>query len=143
MFFLYAMIPELLIGFFYHVYLVRRFGGTPGKCIVGLRIRKLDGAPVGYREAILRYLPSVFFEVVVLSAMAYSAAKFTDAEYLALTVRARAHALTAIAPRLHHSIEVIYAAWLAAELIVFFSNRKRRALHDFLAGTVVVWKTQP
>jgi uncharacterized RDD family membrane protein YckC len=31
-----------------------------------------------------------------------------------------------------------YFAWLASEFIVLLLNRRRRALHDFIAGTVVV-----
>src|SRR3954463_227313 len=53
----YYFVPGILLGLFYSVYLVRRFGGTPGKLIVGIRIRKLDGEPVGYREAVFRFLP--------------------------------------------------------------------------------------
>jgi uncharacterized RDD family membrane protein YckC len=28
--------------------------------------------------------------------------------------------------------------WFLAEVLTMFTNRKRRALHDFIAGTVVV-----
>jgi len=33
---------------------------------------------------------------------------------------------------------VLYAVWVYGELIVLLTNKKRRALHDFLAGTVVI-----
>ena len=55
---LYSIIPSTLFGLFYSVYLVRRYGGTPGKLIAGVCIRKLGGEPVGYREAFLRYSPN-------------------------------------------------------------------------------------
>src|ERR1700745_3787029 len=51
----YYFVPGTVFGLFYSVYLVRRFGGTPGKLIMRLRIRKVSGDPVGYREAMLRY----------------------------------------------------------------------------------------
>src|SRR5437867_453474 len=53
----YYLVPGTLLGLFYSVYVVQRFGGTPGKLIVGVRIRRVSGEPVGYREAFLRYLP--------------------------------------------------------------------------------------
>jgi uncharacterized RDD family membrane protein YckC len=56
----YFFIPWTLIALFYNVYLVRRFGGTPGKLIMRLRIRKTTGEPVGYREAVLREGPNAF-----------------------------------------------------------------------------------
>lgn len=43
----YYVIPGTIFGLFYNVYLVRRFGGTPGKLIVRIYIRKLNGEPVG------------------------------------------------------------------------------------------------
>jgi len=50
-------LPGFLIGIWYHVHLVKRYGGTPGKLVLGVRIVKLDGTPVGYKEALLRYSP--------------------------------------------------------------------------------------
>src|SRR5258708_18759820 len=61
----YCFLPNLLFCLFFGVYLVRRFGGTPGKLLVGIRIRKLDGSPVGYREAILRYLPDFILSTLL------------------------------------------------------------------------------
>ena len=43
LFSVYYMVPGIFVGLFYGVYLVRRFGGTPGKLIMRLRIRR--GAP--------------------------------------------------------------------------------------------------
>jgi hypothetical protein len=47
LFSLYYLLPGAFFRLFYEVYLVRRFGGTPGKLTMGLRICKLDGEPVG------------------------------------------------------------------------------------------------
>ena len=44
---LYFLLPNGIIGLFYSVYLVRRYGGTPGKLLAGLRIRRLDGGILG------------------------------------------------------------------------------------------------
>jgi uncharacterized RDD family membrane protein YckC len=34
------------------IYLVKKYGGTPGKLIVGIKIIKLDGTDVTWKEAI-------------------------------------------------------------------------------------------
>lgn len=39
-----------------------RFGQTPGKRLLGLRVIKENGLPIGYKEAIIRRL-SLFFEI--------------------------------------------------------------------------------
>ena len=42
---LYYLIPGLAISFWYHVYLVQRYGGSPGKLVMGNPIRNLDDRP--------------------------------------------------------------------------------------------------
>src|SRR5438046_279640 len=66
---LYYLVPSTLFGLFYSVYLVQRFGGTPGKLIVGVRIRKVSGEEVGYREAFLRYLPEFILSMLISIAL--------------------------------------------------------------------------
>jgi len=82
----YWVIPGTLLRLFYDVYLVRRFGGTPGKLIMGIRIRKLDGEPVGYREALLRYCPELFLGLLTSVALFPPLFQMTDAQYHALGV---------------------------------------------------------
>ncbi|OYW16435.1 MAG: hypothetical protein B7Z55_14200, partial [Planctomycetales bacterium 12-60-4] len=58
---LYCFAPRTLFSLFFGVYLVGRFGGTPGKLMTGIRVRRVSGVAVGYREAFLRYLPDFLF----------------------------------------------------------------------------------
>ena len=64
----------------------------------------------------------------------------SDAQYaeVASTVGDRTRYLRANAPAWYRPVDVAGAVWVWGELIVLLTNRKRRALHDFLAGTVVV-----
>src|SRR5947209_4904207 len=55
----YWVVPGTLFGMFYEVYLVRRYGGTPGKLVAGIRIVKTDETNLGYREAFLRSAPQL------------------------------------------------------------------------------------
>lgn len=41
------------------------FGATPGKMLLGMRVVKLDGAPIGWREAIVRNLLRYIDEIVL------------------------------------------------------------------------------
>ena len=81
----YSFIPSLALSLFYYVYLVRRFGGTPGKIMVGIRIRKLNGDAVGYREAFVRFLPDFIFGVLIPLCLMMSLFQMTDAEYHSLS----------------------------------------------------------
>ena len=138
LFALYDLVPGTLFGLFYSVYLVRRFGGTPGKLIAGVRIRKVNGDPVGYREAVLRYLPEFVLGLLMSIAMLIPVFHMSDAEYHALSFMERAKRMVELAPSWYKPLQIVQNVWVWGELIVLLTNRKRRALHDFIAGTVVV-----
>jgi uncharacterized RDD family membrane protein YckC len=53
--FVISQLAGLIIALLFQVFLVKRFGGSPGKIILKMRITKLDGGPVGYKEAGIRY----------------------------------------------------------------------------------------
>jgi len=142
LFLLYCFVPSTLFGLFYGVYLVRRFGGTPGKLIVGVRIRKVSGEPVGYREAILRYLPEFILNMLMSVGFLMSILHMSDTEYHALSFMERARRMVELAPSWYKPLQIVQNVWVWGELIVLLTNRKRRALHDFIAGTVVV-RTSP
>jgi uncharacterized RDD family membrane protein YckC/thiol-disulfide isomerase/thioredoxin/lipoprotein NlpI len=137
----YWVIPGTLFALFYGVYLVRRFGGTPGKLIMGLRIRKLDGEPVGYREALLRYCPELFLGLLTSVALLPPLFQMTDAQYHALSFIERSRHIAQLAPWWYKPSHLALQVWFWGELIVLLTNRKRRALHDFIAGTVVIYNS--
>ena len=138
LFSLYYFVPGTLVGLFYSVYLVRRFGGTPGKLIMGLRIRKVSEEPVGYRQALLRYAPEFLLGLLMSIALLPPLLQMTDAQYHALSFMERSKRQVELAPSWFKSVQIFQQIWIWSEFIVLLTNRKRRALHDFVAGTVVV-----
>jgi len=128
----------LLFSFFYGVYLVRRFGGTPGKMIMRLRVLRVNGEPVRYREAVIRYLPDLFFSLVTSLGATVAALSMTDGDYLSHPWFDLQEQLELSTPRWSNWADITSWVWTCSEVIVLLTNRKRRALHDFLAGTVVI-----
>ncbi|HTH48253.1 MAG TPA: RDD family protein [Candidatus Limnocylindria bacterium] len=139
LFMVYYLIPSTLFWLFYNVYLVRRFGGTPGKLLMKLRILKADGAPIGYREAFLRYIPEGILYFLLTLALVIPLFHLSDAEYQALTAARRHNAVTAMAPFWYQPVSWMNMIWVWGEFVVLLTNPERRALHDFVAGTVVVY----
>jgi len=80
---------------FYEISFNTKFGATPGKLIVGAKIVRLDGSPIGLRIAVLRWLGAWVSDLILC--MGY--------------------------------------------LPIIFRNDKR-ALHDLIAGTKVIYKRQ-
>jgi len=135
---LYWFVPGLLIGLWYHVYLVRRYGGTPGKLLLDTRIAMTDGSPVTTNAAALRY--SVLFALSVAASLAIllAALRMTDDEYFSLAYLARAQRLVELAPPWYQPVNILLQIWVWSEFITMLFNKKRRAIHDFMAGTVVI-----
>jgi uncharacterized RDD family membrane protein YckC len=119
-------------AFLYTAVMHACYGWTVGKMAV--RVRVLDartGGPISWRQAFVResiplamtlallafLLASPPSDVPTVGAAAASAVSFSVAEWLLLTL-----------PML----------WFVAEVVTMLTNEKRRALHDFIAGTVVV-----
>lgn len=135
---LYLFAPNIFIGLWFNVHLVKQYGGTPGKLLLKTRIAKVDGSPVGYREAILRH--SVLFVLTTMISVALISATFdiSDAEYFSLDFSARSARVIALTPFWYRSVDTFLQLWIWSEFIVMLANERRRALHDFLAGTVVI-----
>jgi len=129
------------IGLFYGVFLVKKYGGTPGKLIMGLRIMRVDGTPIGYREAVLRYLPGFVLGVFSSAALIMALLQMSDAEFAALSFGKRSVAIQKLEPSWAAVVHVLQQVWTWSELVILLTNKKKRALHDFVAGTVVMKKS--
>lgn len=140
---LYYLIPNLLFGLWFYVYLVKRYGGTPGKLILKIKITKLDGSDVSYREAALRY--SVLFVLSIFSAipMILAAQGMSDTEYFSMNWQERSLVLIERSPSWYNLVSIAMNVWVWSEFIVMLTNKKRRAIHDFIAGTIVINRPLP
>jgi uncharacterized RDD family membrane protein YckC len=137
--YLVNLILGTIIALVFEVYLVKRFGGSPGKLIMRIRIAKLDGSNVGYREAVIRYSVLFFINTLLSVALLMSLFGMSDLEYAAFTsAQAHVRALEAGAPAWYQPLQIPGAVWVYSEFLVLLTNKKRRALHDFMAGTVVI-----
>lgn len=140
---IYFFIPTLVFGLWYGIYLVKRYGGTPGKLLLNIKVCKLDGDPIAYKEAIIRY--SVFFILTFFISIPpmLVVLGMTDTEYLSMDFEARSVAITERSSWWYILGLAATYIWLLGEVIAMLANKKRRAIHDFMAGTVVVHKAIP
>jgi len=130
--------PNMLIIFWYHVYLVKKFGGTPGKLIVGIKVLKLNLRPISWKEAILRYI--VLFGLTIYGFIA-TISSITNADtqiYNNLGWLQKQQYLIFLSPILYKIYTWSTNIWVYSELIVLLTNEKKRAIHDYIAGTVIV-----
>lgn len=138
--YLYSLLPVYIFYFFYNVYSIKRWGGSPGKLISGLVIIRKDGMKAGWKEAILRNI--VGYVIAVFSVVCYVSALFhmSDSDFSSFSYGERANHLMALMPAWHAYVNWANQIWIWSEFVVLLTNARRRALHDFIAGTVVIKK---
>jgi uncharacterized RDD family membrane protein YckC len=136
--YLYYFVPSLLIFFVYHVYLVRRFGGTPGKRIARMRITMTNGNPVTLRAAVVRYLPAFVLTALGSLALVATTLNFDDAEFKSLGFIEKMTMLEAREPAWSSVVDGLSLLWYVAGAVALIANARKRALHDFIARTVVI-----
>ena len=131
-------VPSLLIGLWFSVYLVKRYGGTPGKLVLKTRIAMVDGSPVTLKAALLRH--AVLFILSALSSLGLLMATLamSDELYLSLGYMQRSTKLVEMAPGWYYAVSVLMQIWIWGEFITMMFNKRRRAVHDYIAGTVVL-----
>jgi uncharacterized RDD family membrane protein YckC len=137
-FYLWAVIPSVLFALFYSVYLVRRYGGTPGKLVLKLRIQMKEGDPVSLKAALIREAPMMLMGAASNLGLGLAALSMDDSTYHALGFMQRSQALMADGAAWVTLNAWLINGWTWIGAIVLLLNKRRRAVHDFLAGTVVV-----
>lgn len=123
------------------VYCVCRFGGSPGKLALKMRIVAMGGEALTSRHALVRALPGYAFGVVGILLGAWAISQVDSTVLAGLPRREQNELLLATIPIwIRWPFQLSQCAWVLADLAVFFDSYERRALHDVIAGTVVVYK---
>jgi len=138
MFFSYFCLPSMVLGLWFHAYLVKQYGGTPGKLLMKIRIRKLYGQAVGYQEALIRYSVLMLLTVVMSAASIVVTLSMSDELYFSLAIMERTQYINENKPGWYSITFILMNIWVWSEFIIMLTNKKRRAIHDYMAGTVVV-----
>ena len=137
---LYWALPGTVIGLWFSVYLVKRYGGTPGKLLMRTRVVMLDGSPVTWKAAMLRHSILLLFSLASMLALGIGLLnlEIPDSQFFSMGFMARSALIVGAAPSWYEVTNWLLQIWTWSEFLVILLNKKRRALHDYLAGTVVV-----
>ena len=122
----------------YSIYGHGRFGKTVGKWVMGIRVVRVTGEPLRWREAWLRSSPELCFVLVTCLGWIAAFIAVPDSAYYGLGWSARSAIRAAHEPVWSAWAAKVGSGWFLSEVVTMLFNTQRRALHDFLAGTVVV-----
>lgn len=119
----------------YSVCLHGRFGQTVGKMSTCVRVVdfKTEG-PISFRHALLRDSVPILISVFLLLYEFYRL--ITGLPVSEPIARIRSDSSLATSGQMW--IALIVQVWWFAEFVTMLTNDKRRAIHDFIAGTVVI-----
>jgi uncharacterized RDD family membrane protein YckC len=136
-----TIIPELFYSLFFTmfwIFLVVKFGGTPGKLLLHARIVNKQGSFISVAAAILRR--SLKFPLMINGYLKVKSA------FTTMPPSETPQTLTEIGRAIHSYGGVYVTIGIFLGLIVFIDvgvilfNKKKRAIHDFMAGSFVISK---
>ncbi len=104
---------------------------------MGIRVVRLTGERIGWREAWLRSSVDVVFAVLAVISSFVNLTSITRDQYYGVGWMQRTQNLYALEPAWLRWTITASQIWVWSELAVMLCNKKRRALHDFIAGTIV------
>jgi uncharacterized RDD family membrane protein YckC len=117
----------------YSIILHGLFGQTLGKRITGVTVLDVGGARLSMRQAVLR--DSVYVLLILYSVIVDLPGVLSGVNPYVVNPEAFRLSDLGLA-----SLLSLYASllWFVLEMATMLSNRRRRAVHDFLAGSLVV-----
>jgi uncharacterized RDD family membrane protein YckC len=121
----------------YHIVLHALRGQSVGKMALGIRVVSLPGAPIGWRQSALRFSVDTALSIALGISMALGYVRMSDAEFHGLGWFERGIWLDRLSP-LSNVLSWALVLWTWGEIVTLLFNRQKRALHDLIAGTMVV-----
>ncbi len=112
----------------YIVWMHGAYGQTLGKMVTGVKVLDVSESKLSYKQAVLREI----LPILLLPLNFYDAYLIVygniDPDTFANSLSAQLLVIVAFA----------VFGWFILELVTMLFNKKRRALHDFIAGSVVI-----
>jgi uncharacterized RDD family membrane protein YckC len=135
---LYILIPNILFGLAFEVLLVKIYGGTPGKLIMGLKIIQKNSDNMDWKASFYRYSVEFIIAILGVCVMFLTLNLIDDSTYKSLGFLKRNQLMSTINPIPMKIQSWTSFAWFTIGAIVLISNSRKRTTHDFIAGTVVI-----
>jgi uncharacterized RDD family membrane protein YckC len=136
----YIAIPSIIFSLWFYVYLVKKYGGTPGKLIMGIKIIKINGEDISWKASCLRYIVSFMLGLFGSFIFILIASEIDPEKYASLNFWQRNTYISQFEPGLMRISVILNNIWIYSEFLVLLTNDRKRSIHDFIGGTVVIKK---
>ena len=132
-----AIITVVISSTLYPVYTFvfhYRYGATLGKMAVKINVTKPDGSPISLSQSAIWYIAYFIFGLL-LSVLQIMFIFQIESMRSALIVTSLS---SPINPLWYQLLTVSTFVWILSDICTFMFNTKHKALHDVMAGTVVI-----
>jgi uncharacterized RDD family membrane protein YckC len=136
-----AMIVAVISSALYSVYTIYfhfRYGATLGKMALKIKVTNPDGSAINLKQALLRSSVDIGFAVLVVTAQIIAISHANPEEYLSAGWMERLEYIVPLYPSWYDLVTIASNVWVSGEFFVLLLNKRKRAIHDFIAGTVVI-----
>lgn len=116
-----------LISVFYYILMHALFGQTLGKMLVKIKVLDISEAPLNLGQAAIRSLPQLIPVIIAIGFENPGGLSGNSSQWDAQLTEAMNFLLT-----------ISILIWTVLNIIIAVSGEKHRALHDYMAGTIVV-----
>ena len=140
---LVANLALTFLGLAYQVVLHGLCGQSVGKMIMGLKVEELGGGRLSWRATWIRFSPVIAFQIAIVIGTSYAIYSVPGDAFEAGSYLQKARLLESGRPEWSHWCTNLLLVWTFAEVIVLLRSQQKRAIHDFLAGTVVRYTKVP
>ena len=123
----------------YGIFMVEKFGATAGKMMLDLQIRKVDMQPVGFKDAVLRYSVNIALGAVNTCLTIGVAISIPGSGGASWTERVTEFAKTPAGTALTY-FTFLPLVWGLVLLVAMIMSDRKRTIHDYIAGTLVIIK---
>lgn len=135
---LLVVVPYCFSMAAYTIFLHAKYGQTLGKMALRIKVVTLDGNLITAKEALLRSSVDLFWALGASISFIVAIQNIPEPDLINSNWQSFPTLLANAQPIFGRWVEIASAGWGLSEFIVLLCNYKKRALHDFIAGTVVV-----
>lgn len=122
----------------YMSYFHYKFGATMGKMIAGIRVVNCDGSPINLMQSFVRIIPYCIMAVVTINVHVMALSELDADQYLTASWLGRGQQTAYFIPDWHVIFSISATVWIALDGLTLIFNKRKRSLHDIMAGTVVI-----
>ena len=132
------IIPNMALFLWFNIYLVKKYGGTPGKIIMKIKIVKTDASDITYKEAFLRSLIAIIMGIGLTIVAIMAVSQMAAQQFESVIWYKQNQYIVLVYPNLYRWLDSMLLVYIIVDYIIFLNNKRYRTIEDYVANTVVV-----